>query len=549
MKKWTKRLLVLCLALTLLLGSGLAFAEDTTDITWFLVTGVVPAQWDQNQYVMKTITENTGVTVTATTPADDADTKLNLMMVSGNLPDIITVTNATLIKELIDADLVWSLQEFLETYLPDSHLVNGSFPEDIKERLIARDGGWYTLPSHIISPDNRAYWGLNPATEELWLSTDYRFNNGIIFNKDIMDQLGITEEDVQTESGLLAALEKVKQANLDIDGASVIPLLADGNNFMGGGWKADGGAVGTFAAFFGAMPVDADGNWETNFRQDEFRHAVAFLNTCAQKGYIDANQFTFDRAAREAACRAGRVFCFAGNTADTGFYDIDNNGFMYYTPGPVLSDDGKVPALGKNMTVGLGWLQNFVSKGTKNPEAVAKFLDYMSSEEGLKLWNYGEVDVDVTVSEDGLYARTEEGFKKANNAAVTGLGAYWAFCNQNFDQKYMDPSVDNGIVPQCAFGAHPATYKYDTAAFDNLPGGYLEGNTEMLAVSTEVRTYAGTELANIILSATDDDIDARLDAFVARLDVLGLADLEAFINEAVQVNYAEMGIDPIKPIN
>ncbi len=546
MKKRVSFLLALCMALSMLFTTAMA---ETTDITWFLNVGVVPSAWDQSQYVMKTITEKTGVTVTATTPADDADTKLNLMMVNGNLPDIITLTNETLIKELIEADLVWDMQTFFETYLPESHLINGGFPSDIKNQLIARDGGWYSLPSHILSPENREIWGLNPATEELWLSTDYREGRGVIFNKKIMDELGITEEEVKTESGLLAALDKVKSANLTIDGASVIPLLADGANFNGNSWKSDGGFLGALTWMFGGMPVDAEGNFQTLYHTEQFKHALKFLNTCAQKGYVDANQFTFDRAAREAACRAGRVFCFIGHTSDTGFYDIPNNGFEFYTPGAILSDGGESPVMAKNGTIGRGWLQNFVFKKTKNPEAVAKYLDFMTSEEGLRLWNYGEVGVDCELTADGLMTRTDEGFKKANNAAVTGVGAFWAFCNQNFDQKYMDPSVDNGIVPQCAFGANPATIKYDSTALDSLPGGYLESNTDMLAVSNEIKTYVGTELANLVLGATDGDFEARYDAFMAQLKTLRLFELEAYINEAVQANYQTLGTDPIKPIN
>lgn len=547
MKKFASLLLVLILLFAMAETGALAETE-TMDISWFIVTGVVPSSWDQSQYVMKTITEKTGVTVSATTPADDADTKLNLMLVNGNLPDIVTLTNETLIRELIEADLVWDMQTFFETYLPDSHLINGGFPGDIKNMLVARDGDWYSLPSHIISPENREIWGLNPTTEELWLSTDYREGRGVIFNKDIMDELGITEEDVQTESGLLAALEIVKNANLTVDGASVYPLLADGNNFNGNGWQSSSGSVGTLTWMFGGMPVDEDGNWQTLYHTDEFIHALKFLNECATRGYVDANQFTLDRAAREAACRAGRVFCFIGHTSDTGFYDKANNGFEFYTPGVILSDDGKKPVLGKDGTVGRGWLQNFVAKDTENPEAVAKFLDFMTSEEGLRLWNYGEPGVDFEITADNLVVRTDEGSHKANNAAVTGVGAFWAFCNQNFDQKYMDPSVDYGIQPQCAFGANPETLKYNSAPFDNLPGGYLESNTDMLAVSNEIKTYAGTELANIILTATEDDFDARYAAFFAQLEALRLPELESYINEAVQANYETMGFT-IKPLN
>ncbi|MGN0972688.1 MAG: hypothetical protein ACI4OY_12085 [Aristaeellaceae bacterium] len=548
MKNWLRTLTALCLTAMLALGAFPALAEQTTDITWFLNVGVVPSTWNQDYYVMRHITEETGVTVTATTPADDADTKLNLMIFNGSLPDVITTTNATLIKDMIDAGLVWSVEEFFQTYLPDSHLLT-SYPQDVKDVLVARDGGWYSIPSHIKSADNREIWGMNDATAELWLSTDWRENRGVIFNTVIMEQLGITEEELQTESGVLAALEKVKAANLTVDGASVIPLLADGNSFNGQSWTSHYGSVGTLTIMFGGMPVDAEGNWVAYYRVAPFRHAVKFLNTCAQRGYVDANQFTFDRAAREAACRSGRVFCFIGNTADTGFSDVVNNGFAWYTPGVILSDGGETPVLDQSSSVGTGWLQTFISKNTKNPEAVARFLDYMTSDAGLACWNYGEPGVDVEITADGLYKRTEEGSKKANNAAVTGVGAFWAFCNQNWDQKYMDPSTDAGIVPQCAYGANEHTYKYNSYALDNLPGGYMESNAEVSIITGEIKTYVQTELANIILTATDEDFDAKLDAMIAQLDALGLKTVEDYRNAAVQENYKTLGIEPIKPIN
>ena len=190
--------------------------------------------------------------------------------------------------------------------------------------------------------------------------------------------------------------------------------------------------MGTFAAMFGGMPVDADGNFQTLYRNEQFKHAVKFLNTCAQKGYVNANDFTMDRAAFEAACRSGRVLCFAGNTADTGFADVDINGFGFYTPGVILSDGGESPVMGKNNKVGTGWLQTFVSKKSDKAEACAKFIDFMASEEGLKLWVYGEEGVDYEYTDVGLIKRTEEGLEKTSNDSVTGVSAFWAFANQNF---------------------------------------------------------------------------------------------------------------------
>ena len=519
---------------------------ETVNLEWFMSAGVVPQTWDTNQYVMGQITEKTGVTISADIPAEDADTKLNLLIASGQLPDIITTTNSTLIKDMIDADLVWPLQEFFETYLPDSHIINDSnesFPEDIKEQLILRDGDWYSFPSHILSAENREKWGLPDATRELWESTDYRNNGGVIFNKTIMDELGITEEDVSTESGLLEAFEKVKNAGLEVNGGKVTILLANGKAYNGTGWQC-GNCVATLANFFGAMPVDENGTYQSLYRTEGFRHAMKFLNTCAKQGYVDANQFTMDDAAIEAECRSGRVFCFIGNTASTGFA-LEGE---WFTPGVILSDGGETPVLGINQKVTTGWLQNFVSKDTKNPEAVARFIDFMSSKEGLILWNYGEPEIDWTYNEDNLIVRTEEGTEKSSNANVTGVGAFWAFCNQNFDQSIMDPSNDGGIVPQCAYGKNPATYVYDSQAL-SLPGAYIEGNEEMNTITVEIKNYVTRQLADIILHAVDEeDFNARMQELTDQLDKLGLGELEAYIDEAVQANYKELGV-VLKAVN
>jgi len=518
---------------------------QVTDVSWFLSVGVVPSTWDQTQYVMRRITEETGVTISAITPAEDPDTRLNLMIVSGDLPDMMTITNHTLIREMVMAEMVWDIEGFFQTYRPDSHLIHGGFPADIRERLEARDGGWYTIPSHKLSRGGQEIWGLHPSTEQLWLDARYRNNNGVVFNRDIMEMVGITEEELGTESGFLDALQRVHDANLTIDGAAVIPFLPDGAAFRGGSWQGNGGALGTLSEMFGTMRVDADGNFQSGYFTEGYRHAVRFLNTAAQRGLIEATHFTWDRAAREAACRAGRVFAFAGNTADTGFFFSD---FDFFTPGVILPDTGATPVLGINDTVGTGWLQTLIAKDTNVPEAVASFLSFMTNTEGLIIGNYGEYGIDWETTPDGLFTRTEEGERKLDNSGVTGVFAFWAFHNQNWDRRHMYPGVDPGIQPQSARGAHPATYIYNNAALNQLPGGWIDADPQLFAISNEIYTFAGTALANIILQATDDNFDQLYDEFLERLETLGLRQLDAHVNEAVQQNFIDMGYR-LTPVN
>ena len=78
-----------------------------------------------------------------------------MLATSDNLPDIITVSDANLVKKLVDADKVWNLEEFLKKYDPSGLLAN--FPQDIKQALVQRDGGWYAFPSHMDSADARRF--------------------------------------------------------------------------------------------------------------------------------------------------------------------------------------------------------------------------------------------------------------------------------------------------------------------------------------------------------------------------------------------------------
>ena len=66
------------------------------------------------------------------------------MMINGNMPDILSVSDEQMIRHLITSDAVWNLDELLQQYLPDSHLLV-DYPKDLKTLLMERDGGWYGL--------------------------------------------------------------------------------------------------------------------------------------------------------------------------------------------------------------------------------------------------------------------------------------------------------------------------------------------------------------------------------------------------------------------
>lgn len=524
--------------------------SEYRNIDWFLSASPIPAPWNLDMALMAEISRRTGAIMNADIPAQDADTKLNLLMVNGNLPDVISITNSTLYSELINSGQVWDIQEFFETYLPDAKFINGGFPEDIKNKLVDRDGGWFAIPSNIISEDNAAIWPCADETKEYWEGMGVANQFTWVVNRQIMEECGISEEALVTEEGLLEAIRKVKDMNVtNADGAKVYPFMIHGADF----WAYTTTAINNL---FGAMPVDAEGNCQSEYYSESFKDGYEFLNQCYREGLLDPNIMTMDEATIVAMMGDDRVFCYMGGTAANDMVErkiVDSEGnatndYVYFCPGVIEWESGYTPAIGVDRTVGTGWIQTFISKDCKEPEAIARFIDFMMmDEEGLTLWNYGIEGQHWNRNERGLIERTEEGQKDFDNMATTGIGAFWLFFNQDYERMVSDITNDIDEVASAVVGRDERTLIYDTSVF-NLPTGYIETGSSYDVTGIEVRNYVPQQLAKMVMAEDDAQFEQLYQEFIAQLDKLGQKELDAYKNEAIQKNYETYGYS-LKAIN
>lgn len=321
-----------------------AFAEgDTSEVYWYSdVAGYGPANWNTDSSpALDYIRDNIGLTFNLEQPPTDAATKLGLMLATNDLPDIISITNSDSMKDLINAGAVWDMQEFLEKYDPDSWLLEG-YPEDHKQALIDRFGGWYSLASHIETADNRKVF---PPDDECWVDVVEKGTNScIMFDKNIMDALGITEEMVSTEEGFYEACELVKNSGYTTEnGESVIPVALHAD-----GW-IDTSLDGILSWNFGAVPVDEEGNYRHKELSPGYKNALKFINNCIQKEYLDVNILTLDEAALKTYLEAGRVFCWIGNQAQI---NKENTSWVSY--GAIAPENEAKGALPINQSAGTG---------------------------------------------------------------------------------------------------------------------------------------------------------------------------------------------------
>jgi len=528
-KRWTGKIggMILTIALTAGMITGCAGKQEESEQTQKenYVTATLfcdvnhwnPPAWDLSEdSITGKITKKTGVQLDTTVPAQDADLRLKILMVNDELPDLISVTDETVISQLVTSGKVWNLEEFLKKYKPDSHLLK-DFPEDLKKEMIRRDRAWYALPSHINSEDARAYW----KQDEFWTNyQDYSDNNAIIWNIALLKEFGIDTENLQTMEQVLAAYEKVKGKKTKA-GQTVIPLLVDGKNYRDPTLKYLEGT-------FGAEWVDENGDFKDILLQPQTKTALSFLNIAARKGYMDSSQLTWENLKVKETLDTQPVLCFIGNIANTGIEQGD-----WTSTGVILSPDGSSPVMGKSKRAN-GWMSTFVSKKCKHPEEVAEFIDYMTSVDGMMDWYYGEEGEDYTVGEDGKYYRTKQGQKLAD---ASHLGTWWMFENTAWERSVQGITRQEEDMYQvmAQYGSNKHTVIYD-ASLLFMPADLLADNNKIKDIQSSIELWKTDSISQVVLAESEEAFEQEYEKMLQGLYERGIEQLDDKKNEAYQEN-------------
>lgn len=315
--KRTKKLLLLFLFFCLFLTGCTAATQENmdsaennyTELTLFSdVSFWNPPVWSfEEGSISAGISKKTGAYLDFAIPPQDASKKLSLMILKDELPDLIVATDKNVINQLIRSGKVWALQDFFETYCPDSHLLK-DFPKDRKQEYIRQYGDWYAYLSHLNTDDARKTW--KEKTSYYGDLFTHSYNHGIMFNRKLLARANLTVSDIQTASQVLKAFEKVKKLTAE-DGQSTIPLLLEGNQYLDS-------SISCLIGSFGAEVIDDNGNYTERFLQPECKDAFAFLNTAFRKGYAFSEDLTLDNLQMRDLIADDRVFCYIGNTSNTG---------------------------------------------------------------------------------------------------------------------------------------------------------------------------------------------------------------------------------------
>lgn len=504
--------------------AGPSWAQDTSDctVTWFMAYDWYGKQFDENNNAFdKKLYESTGMKLEIETGDTD---KLNMLIQTGNLPDIITLdANSSQRKLLEENGMVQPLDTLRDEYAPDL-----AVPQSMIDWYTASDGHWYSIASYYYGDDNivdnNGY---------------YETHNQNYVRDDILNEIGMTYDDLRTKEGFLDALRAVKENNIQYNGQPVVPymvLFAD---------KADI----QVAQQLGASQEDADGNFQSFYTTPEYREAMLLFNQMYREGLLTDASFTVDKSQLEQEVAAGRVFASTAKTnvsnSRDSLYASDNNAMMKYAGQFTgdTNDEIMVPA-NNNM----GWTATLINKDAKNPDRIIRLFAYLNTQEATldNEWGVGG----WTLDSNGIIERNPElvALKESNPTEFTakyagdmGWTSDYTIVQGTFpkgdgvwdDDIYLMTHDDRIVI-------------YDDKCFGDVAPA---AGSDEAAIMARVNEYKQQALGRIITAPTVEKCEAELDAALAEMENLGLSRLTEYQNTLFQANKEKLNLDFAFPGN
>ncbi len=489
--------------------------EKTVKLDWYIHSAWYNKKWDAEITLFdKTVTEKTGVDINIIIPTSESDENLIAMASTGNLSDIITISNWNGVREqMIKSGYFQPLNKLADQYAPELPAI---IPESMKRWNTQEDGNWYGITNHYTAP------------ESLPEGRHVDNGNGIVARKDIMDRLGIKAEDFNTQEGTIQALKKVKSADLVVNGKKVMPFYFEWSD-----WN--------MARMWGIPWETPDGNWIDYITHPKYMEIYQFLNRLWREGLIVKDNLT---AWQGDKVEDGSCFAYSGNldaisNAMTILYNLDNAA-VYVPVGPIRPLDGSEARYDQ---AGTGWMTTYITKKCQYPEKAIKLLSFLSSDEGqLLTWfglegqTYTWVNGKVRYMDEYLRMKAED---PEMALKVYGINGFWPLQQTTFYNEH----IDREALPQ-ADKNYRAILDYFSKFSVNTPetmGVGPEIGTAEAGIDNIIKEYWGNQTRRMVLADSKQEVEKIFHEAVKHIQKLGYDRVYTAANEKYKAQKIKMG--------
>lgn len=473
----------------------LPIVDEPTTLSYFVAddsnAAIMTTDWNDNEFYQE-MERRTGVHLEfEMVSSADYQTNFNLMIASGNLADMIYV-GASYYAEGVDAAIddgyFLDLTDLVDEYMPNYEKVRTS---DVQ----------YELLSTTDSGRLGAVYELRQSKQGPWL--------GLWIRQDWLDDLNLdTPVTFDDYHEVLTAFKNEKGATA--------PLIL---NFSG--------SDGEFGTMSGGLNVlnswQLDETGKVNFGpyMDAWKEYVTIMHQWYTEGLIDPDfMATDERTADMAKVVTGASGLFAALYTMPSVYEAaseDPNMNLAPVNPPVMNegDEGHI-RLRDSYTSG----NTAISADSENWEVALRWLDYLYTDEGALLANYGVEGDTFEFNEDGEPEFTDKILNNENGWTMTQTVASY-LCPSAGIANWSDWTRELAGVPE----KDQACYDVWSEFSDDwrLPSSVTltqEESTERAALYADISTIVKEQTAQFISGALD--IESNWDAYISALEASGM---------------------------
>lgn len=380
----------------------LPLCEEKTTLTAFVAssspftTGTFTQDIIKNNQAYKKLFEDTNVEIDFIVPANgESESQFNLLIASGNYPDLIIGNNSIAypggFDQAIDDGCFVDLTPYAEDLMPNYY-----------REITANDQVW----KEATTLNNRipcAFYLYEPEYDDKELQWW-----GQAIRKDILDELGLNvPETVEEWEEVLLAMKdhgvEIPYSMINCTGMDQALLAAFGICKAPVDWMNN---INFYAKEDGTITYGAI--------EEGYKDYLTMMNRWYKEGLLDPEFMT-----RSWISVSNTIYAMYGSGEIGSVYSLDGilptmvaaleseneKGETVAVPAPRLADGSLArTSVGKLYAGGNNWIA--VTSNCKDIELAIRFLDYLCSEEGILITNYG-VEGDAYIMKNGIPTYTD----------------------------------------------------------------------------------------------------------------------------------------------
>lgn len=440
----------------------------------------------------KEMEARTGVHIEFETPAiGEETTAFNLMIASGVLPDIICYAGSYPdgLDAAVEDGYFFDLTSYVDTYMPNYSRARKQ--DEYIEKATLTDSGRIA-----------AIWSVYTEPQPPWI--------GLQVREDWLKELGLDAPVTYDDWEEMLIFFKDKK-----DAYAPFALSSLGNMIFG-----------EFSAGFGATHdfMNVDGTVVYGPLTDKWREYISKMADWYSKGlinpdYMTSNAFMVDTE----LVSTGQSGAWYSMYTMPSLYELisgDPNMYIIGLKPPVVKEGDQTNI--RRSTSYLGLTSTAISADSEHKEIAMQWIDYLFSEEGALLANYGIENDTFVYNEEGKPVFTEKVSKNPDGLSVSQAMCHYTLVPEKLPNAY-DWTRELSIVPQkdkdsmAIWGS--AGESYVMPAFLSHTS---DESKELASIYTDIQTYVN-ECTNKFITGVLDINGSEWDTYLSNVQSMNIA--------------------------